>query len=549
MKLTVLGGSAAGPNTGAGCAGFLVSEDDTAIVIDMGPGTVLELRKHVDFRTLDAIVISHYHLDHILDLGAFRYLAMYDPAPLNGTIRSTYLPAVGRGSPNGPRHSAMRGTIGSSRMFLESENTIQINASKLEASRFGSRDVSSCSCVGDAGLWPGRPRTRIHRGHWPSALANLAEFFAGVSVLISESTEPTETKAPRGAPWPSDTAGSRDVGRERRCFDVDLDPPLGRTRPGPRGLGGPALIQGSGHDRSPWPVGIRVSEPAGRAAFSVGHWTVSARTGCTVALFDRLVPAVVDVRGGAPGTRETDLLSSDRLVGQVDAILLTGGSAFGLAAADGVMRYLRERNRGFQTAAGHVPIVPAAVLFDLGVGSPASPTAESGYAACEAAQPLGESQRGTIGAGTGATIRKLWPDKPPRPGGFGWFTVQATDQVHVHAVCVVNAVGDVAGADWIDERPSLLRDPLGQDDRTSTTLVAVVVDGDADHRTLRRIAMSAHDAMARAIVPCHTLWDGDVVFVAQTGVEGEISQIDSVRLSIAAELAVESAIRSAIPGD
>jgi L-aminopeptidase/D-esterase-like protein len=292
-----------------------------------------------------------------------------------------------------------------------------------------------------------------------------------------------------------------------------------------------------------------VSESAGRASFAVGHWTdPEARTGCTVLLFDRLVPAVVDVRGGAPGTRETDLLSSERLVGQADAILLTGGSAFGLAAADGVMKYLRERNRGFQTAAGPVPIVPAAVLFDLGVGSPVSPSAENGYAACEAALPLGESPRGSIGAGTGATIRKLWPDKPPRPGGFGWSTVDATEQARVHALCAVNAVGDVAGAEWTDARPTLLGHPVDQDNRTSTTLVAVIVEGDADHRTLRRIAVSAHDAMARAIVPCHTLWDGDVVFVAQTGTVGEVSQMDALRLSIAAELAVESAIRSAIPG-
>ena len=291
-----------------------------------------------------------------------------------------------------------------------------------------------------------------------------------------------------------------------------------------------------------------MSESSGRATFAVGHWTEpNARTGCTVVLFDRLVSAVVDVRGGAPGTRETDLLASDRLVGQADAILLTGGSAFGLGAADGVMRYLRERNRGFQTAAGPVPIVPAAVLFDLGVGSPVSPTSEGGYAACEAARPLGESPRGSIGAGTGATVRKLWPDHPPRPGGFGWSTVRATDQAHVHAVCAVNAVGDVVGEDWMDSRPSLLAHPADQDSRTSTTLVAVIVDDDADHRMLRRIAVSAHDAMARAIVPCHTLWDGDVVFVAQTGATSETSQSDALRLSIATELAVESAIRSAIP--
>jgi len=290
-----------------------------------------------------------------------------------------------------------------------------------------------------------------------------------------------------------------------------------------------------------------VTDSSGRATFGVGHWTDSlAGTGCTVVLFDRLVPTVVDVRGGAPGTRETDLLSSDRLVGQADAILLTGGSAFGLAAADGVMRFLRERNRGFQTAAGPVPIVPAAVIFDLGVGSPEWPIAECGYAACEAARPLADSGRGPIGAGTGATIRKLWPDQQPMPGGFGWATIHATDHTAVHAICIVNAVGDIKGEGSPDSRGQLLTHAAPQDDRTSTTLVAVIVDGDADQRCLRRIAVSAHDGMARAIVPCHTLWDGDLVFVSQTGATSEISPPDTLRLTVAAELAVESAIRSAV---
>ena len=290
-----------------------------------------------------------------------------------------------------------------------------------------------------------------------------------------------------------------------------------------------------------------MTDSSGRATFGVGHWTDSlAGTGCTVVLFDRLVPTVVDVRGGAPGTRETDLLSSDRLVGQADAILLTGGSAFGLAAADGVMRFLRERNRGFQTAAGPVPIVPSAVIFDLGVESPEWPIAEGGYAACEAARPLAESGRGPIGAGTGATIRKLWPDQQPMPGGFGWATIHPTDHTAVHAICVVNAVGDINRDGSPDMRRQLLTHASPQDDRTSTTLVAVIVDGDADQRCLRRIAVSAHDGMARAIVPCHTLWDGDLVFVSQTGASSEISQPNTLRLTVAAELAVESAIRSAV---
>jgi L-aminopeptidase/D-esterase-like protein len=290
-----------------------------------------------------------------------------------------------------------------------------------------------------------------------------------------------------------------------------------------------------------------MSAAGSRATFMVGHWTDEAdRTGCTVVLFDRLAAAVVDVRGGAPGTRETDLLASDRLVGHVDALLLTGGSANGLAATDGVVQYLRERGRGFQTAAGPVPIVPAAVLFDLAVGNPTWPTTEGGYAACQAAQALDESGMGRIGAGTGATYRKLWPNREPQPGGFGWSTVRGTETTEVHALAVVNAVGDVVDGSWVDGRPALLQCAQQLDERSATTLVTIIVDGPSDQRTLRRIATSAHDAMARVIVPCHTLWDGDLVFVAQTGDTVECTQPDALRLTMAAEIAVEQAVRLAV---
>jgi len=195
MRLTVLGGSAAGPNTGAGCAGFLVSEGDTAIVIDMGPGTLLELRKHVDFRTLDAIVISHYHLDHILDLGAFRYLAMYDPDPLNGTIPLHIPPG------SGWRFAKWTAAFGDEddERFLEDvfeigeydpDQRLDIGSISIRFARtfhpvpawamrlsgHGSRDLGYTADTG------------------PSALAGLTQFFAGVSVLISESTEPADTQ-------------------------------------------------------------------------------------------------------------------------------------------------------------------------------------------------------------------------------------------------------------------------------------------------------------------------------------------------------------------
>lgn len=286
-----------------------------------------------------------------------------------------------------------------------------------------------------------------------------------------------------------------------------------------------------------------------RATFAVGHWTDSnARTGCSVILFDRLVPAIVDIRGGAPGTRETDVLAQDRLVGQADAFLLTGGSANGLTAADGVMQFLRERQRGFPTAAAPVPIVPAAVIFDLAVGDPTWPTAESGYSACQAAGPITDSPIGLIGAGVGATTAKLWPGSTPSAGGLGWSVVPIGDNRSVYAIAVVNAVGEIVTEGWTDKRSMLLSGSAGPGDRAATTLVVVVVDDDADERTLRRIGISAHDAMARAIVPCHTLWDGDLVFAAQTGSTTQVDQTDIVRLTVAAELAVEQAIRASISG-
>jgi L-aminopeptidase/D-esterase-like protein len=286
-----------------------------------------------------------------------------------------------------------------------------------------------------------------------------------------------------------------------------------------------------------------------RATFAVGHWTDQvARTGCTVILFDRLVPAVVDVCGGAPGTRETDLLAADRLVGSVDAILFAGGSAHGLAAADGVMQYLRERSRGFPTSAGPVPIVTAAVIYDLAVGSVEWPTAQSGFAACEARQALGSSGFGSVGAGTGATIAKIYPDGRTRAGGYGWHTVDLKGDLRVHALVVVNAVGDVVGVDWIDQRDTLLEQPRQLDERSATTLAAIIIDGYCDARTLRRVSMAAHDGMARAIVPCHTLWDGDVVYAAQTGTSADLPVDQSLRIAIAAELAIERAIRAAVSG-
>lgn len=279
-----------------------------------------------------------------------------------------------------------------------------------------------------------------------------------------------------------------------------------------------------------------------------GHWTdTEARTGCTVFLFDRLVPAAVDVRGGAPGTRETDLLAPGRLVNSVDAILFSGGSAFGLSAADGVVRFLRERGRGQPTPAGNVPIVPAAVIFDLSYGKPSWPDAAAGYEAASNARPLTQLERGAVGAGAGATVAKLWKPDRLRPAGLGLGRIRV-DTTEVLAVAVVNAAGEVATTDSVpafDDREALIAGLAVPEGRSSTTLVAVIVNGPVDRDTLWRCTVSGHCGLARMIIPSHTVIDGDVVFAVGLR-EDSLSIGDSMRVAIAAELAVEAAIRDAV---
>ncbi len=279
-------------------------------------------------------------------------------------------------------------------------------------------------------------------------------------------------------------------------------------------------------------------------AVRVGHWTdTQNRTGCTVIVFPQSLLTTVDARGGAPGTRETEVLGPANLVRRADAILLTGGSAFGLAAADGVMQGLREQERGFPTAAGPVPIVPAAVLFDLATGTPVWPDAVSGRAALIAAVPVARAGRGAVGAGTGATVGKI--GGAPRPGGLGIATI-AVGSGSVTAIIAVNATGVVAGT---DPRPMLLalanpEHPLiGLHE--NTTIGAVIIEGVADSVALARCAIAAHDGLARMIVPSHTVFDGDTIFVA-TLQDGPTDPIQILRLSIATELAVEQAVRDAV---
>ncbi len=280
---------------------------------------------------------------------------------------------------------------------------------------------------------------------------------------------------------------------------------------------------------------------------TIGHATKErSRTGCTVIRFGSPALTAVEVRGAAPGTRELDLLGPGRMVQHADAILLSGGSAFGLAAADGVMHALAGDGRGFPTSAGPVPIVPAAVIFDLAEGDHATPVATDGAMAYRSAVAVPDVAQGRVGAGTGATVGKIFGPSHRQPGGFG-VAQRFIGEHSVTAVAVVNAFGGLTTSSRasMDPRAGLLargtRDvPAGE----STTLVAVVTTMPCDHGALIRACVGAHDAVARMIVPAHTMVDGDVAF-ASTLSPGPIVPGDVMALTMAAELSVEEAIRSA----
>lgn len=295
---------------------------------------------------------------------------------------------------------------------------------------------------------------------------------------------------------------------------------------------------------------------------AVGHWTdLAAATGCTVVLTPQGAVAGVDVRGQAPGTRETALLVPGRLVNEVHAILLSGGSAFGLAAADGVMRWLEERGHGFDTRVARVPIVPAAVLYDLAIGdAQRRPGPADGYTACELAT-TGAVAEGNVGAGTGATVGKLLGLPFCCKGGLGSASVQIGGGITVAALVAVNAFGDVidpntgfiiAGT----RRPNVggflhtARAMRGHLDGTAmgftnTTLAVVATDARLDKAHLTVLAGMAHDGFARALNPVHTLFDGDTIFALSTGDRpGNVSAIGSAAAEVVAE-AIVRAVRAA----
>lgn len=272
----------------------------------------------------------------------------------------------------------------------------------------------------------------------------------------------------------------------------------------------------------------------------VGHWTdEAARTGCTVLLLPEGTTASAEVRGGAPATRELELLAPERTVSRIDAIVLTGGSAFGLASADGVMRYLEECGRGVPTPAGPVPIVPALGLFDLAVGSAeVRPGSAEGYEACRVAAT--EFLTGPVGAGVGATVGKINGPDGIRPGGLA-VSVRRTGGLVVACVVAVNALGEIdvdgSAAARLAERPVAAGPAAGFG---NTTIGAIVTNARLNKAECLLVCQGAHDGLARAIAPPHTRADGDAFITAATGtVEADV---DAVRLL--ALLATTEAIRS-----
>jgi L-aminopeptidase/D-esterase-like protein len=281
------------------------------------------------------------------------------------------------------------------------------------------------------------------------------------------------------------------------------------------------------------------------AGVLVGHWTQNeARTGCTVVLLPPGTTASGEIRGGAPATREFGLLEPWRMIPSVDAVVLSGGSAFGLAAADGVMLWLEEQGRGFKTASGLVPIVVGMSLFDLGVGDPSvRPGSAEGRAAAVAATG-GAVATGPVGAGTGATVGKWGGPDRALPGGLVAATVVAGDVV-MSALLAVNAYG------WVDDgttetdpgppvRPAS-DEPIAP---TNTTIGVVVTNAVVDKLGCHLLAQSAHDGLARSLFPAHSGADGDAIVAAATG---QVAAPDPLHLRLLAQLAVTRAVRSLLP--
>lgn len=322
------------------------------------------------------------------------------------------------------------------------------------------------------------------------------------------------------------------------------------TKPGGRGIGAITDVPG-----------IRV-----------GHATErEARTGCTVVLCGEAGAICgVDVRGAAPGTRETDLLDPSNLVERVHAIALAGGSAFGLDAASGVMKFLEERSIGFDARVARVPIVPAAVIFDLAVGNPhIRPDAAMGYQSCVNASSDGVAE-GQVGAGTGAMVGKIAGMDFASQGGIATASTKLAGGVSVGALVVVNAFGDIIdpasgkilsgarrpdGRGFLDTQQAISGSQSQADKKggtqklahpftgvENTTLAVVATDARLTKAQARKVAQMAHDGLARAIQPVHTMFDGDTVFALSTGtLAADVTTVGAV----AAELLTRAVVRVA----
>jgi L-aminopeptidase/D-esterase-like protein len=286
--------------------------------------------------------------------------------------------------------------------------------------------------------------------------------------------------------------------------------------------------------------------------FKIGHYTNTEQgTGCTVILCPEGTKASAYARGVAPGTREYALLSPKRKVEDVHAILLTGGSAFGLDAAAGVMRFLAERGIGHPTPFRNIPIVPAAVIYDLYmVDSKSFPTPENAYDACKSAR-ANNPEQGSVGAGTGATVGKWAGLEFAMKGGVGIAEIEFGD-LKVEALMVLNSVGDVvdgggsivAGAQQngkflAEDDPAIRWRPRQEMQGFNTVLGVVMTNGDLSKQQLHHLAERSHNGIVRSVVPAHTSFDGDVIFALGTG-ETPV-EIDTVT-----EMAVEAVRRGIV---